>query len=106
MININIIKDLVDWINDNLEQPLSIKVVASKSGYSQWYLQRLFKSITGNSIATYIRTLRLNRAALELKQGRETITEIACKYQFESHQSFTRAFKKMFSVTPSDYRRK
>lgn len=104
MIQTSIIHDLVYWIESHLEEPLNVKRVASKSGYSQWHLQRLFKDITGDSLAYYIRKKRLQSAASELKQSKRSIAEIAYQYQFDSQQSFTRAFKKMFSTTPSDYR--
>ncbi|SQI36923.1 Right origin-binding protein [Leminorella richardii] len=104
MLQTTIIYDLAHWIENHLEEPLNVKRVASKAGYSQWHLQRLFKNTTGDSLATYIRKKRLQNAASELKQSRKTIADIAYKYQFDSQQSFTRAFKKMFDKTPSDYR--
>lgn len=104
MIQTSIINDLVHWIEGHLEEPLNVKRVASKAGYSQWHLQRLFKDTTGDSLALYIRKKRLQSAASELKQSKRTIADIAYQYQFDSQQSFTRAFKKMFSQTPSDYR--
>lgn len=105
MYHINFIKELVSWIQKNLEQPLSINIVASKSGYSPWHLQRLFKQHMGDSLATYIRRERLQNAALDLLSSSRSIADIACKYQFDSHQSFSRAFKKMYSVTPTHYRK-
>ncbi|GKX63953.1 helix-turn-helix domain-containing protein [Pragia fontium] len=104
MLQTTIIKELVNWIEGHLEEPLTVKRVATKSGYSQWHLQRLFKDTTGDSLAYYIRKKRLQNAASELKQSKRTIADIAYQYQFDSQQSFTRAFKKMFSTTPSDYR--
>lgn len=101
----NVINDLVDWIQDNLEQPLQIKTVASKAGYSQWHLQRMFKATVGESLASHIRMARLTKAASELRDSRITIAKLSLKYQFESQQSFCRAFKRMFAVTPSGYRK-
>lgn len=105
MYHVNFIKELINWIQKNLEQPLSINIVASKSGYSPWHLQRLFKQQTGDSLAKYIRKERLQNAAGELISTSRSIADIACQYQFDSHQSFSRAFKKMFSMTPTTYRK-
>ena len=105
MYHINFINELVCWIKKNLEQPLSIEIVASKSGYSPWHLQRLFKEQMGDSLAKYIRKARLQSAAHDLVSTHRSIADIACQYQFDSHQSFSRAFKKMFSVTPTSYRK-
>lgn len=76
-----------------------------EAGYTKWYFQRLFKKVTGVTLASYIRARRLTKAAVELRLTKKTILEIALKYQFDSQQSFTRRFKYIFKVTPSYYRR-
>ena len=40
-----IIQDLIAWIDEHIDQPLNIDVVAKKSGYSKWYLQRMFRMV-------------------------------------------------------------
>lgn len=104
MYRTTIINELVYWIEEHLEEPLSLSRVALKAGYSQWHLQRVFREVMGDSVANYIRKKRLQEAAFELKQSERTIADIAYQYQFDSHQSFTRAFKKVYSKTPSIYR--
>ncbi|AQV18071.1 transposase (plasmid) [Escherichia coli] len=89
----------------NLDQSLLLDDVANKAGYTKWYFQRLFKKVTGVTLASYIRARRLTKAAVELRLTKKTILEIALKYQFDSQQSFTRRFKYIFKVTPSYYRR-
>lgn len=100
-----IIIELIQWIEDNLEKPLSIDIVAQKSGYSKWHLQRMFKQMTNQVLATYIRLRRLTHCAISLKLTSRPILEIAMRYQFDSQQTFTRTFKKQFGVTPAQYRR-
>lgn len=101
----NIISDLINWIEKNLEQPLSIDNVAEKSGYSKWHLQRMFKKVTGQILGTYIRHRRLTHAALALRLTGKPILDIAMQYRFDSQQTFTRSFKKEFNITPATYRR-
>lgn len=105
MNQINIISDLIKWIEKNLEQPLSIDNVAKKSGYSKWHLQRMFKEVSGQVLGTYIRHRRLTHAALALRMTSKPILDIAMQYRFDSQQTFTRSFKKQFSLTPASYRR-
>ncbi|NZC50379.1 helix-turn-helix domain-containing protein [Escherichia coli] len=88
-----------------IDQSLLLDDVANKAGYTKWYFQRLFKKVTGVTLASYIRARRLTKAAVELRLTKKTILEIALKYQFDSQQSFTRRFKYIFKVTPSYYRR-
>ncbi|WP_416414213.1 helix-turn-helix domain-containing protein [Pantoea sp. App145] len=96
---------LLVWIENNLTTPLSIDHIAYKSGYSKWHLQRMFKEITGQSVGTYVRGRRLSRSAIALRLTSRSILDISAVYQFESQQSFTRAFKKQFRETPSRYRK-
>ncbi|HEM8185122.1 TPA: helix-turn-helix domain-containing protein [Providencia stuartii] len=100
-----VIKDVLLWIEHNLDQSLLLDDVANKAGYTKWYFQRLFKKVIGVTLASYIRARRLTKAAVELRLTKKTILEIALKYQFDSQQSFTRRFKYIFKVTPSYYRR-
>ena len=62
-----VIKDVLLWIEHNLDQSLLLDDVANKAGYTKWYFQRLFKKVTGVTLASYIRARRLTKAAVELK---------------------------------------
>lgn len=105
MENRDFIYDLIEWLEKNLERKkLNLKEVAHKSGYSLWYLQRLFHNTTGKTLGGYIRSRRLTKAALALRFSQHLIVDIALMYQFDSQQSFTRAFKKQFLLPPSKYR--
>ena len=101
----NIIRDLLYWIDTHLDQPLFLNNVAAKAGYSKWHLQRMFKNITQQAIGSYIRARRLSRAAVALRLTSRPILDIALQYRFDSQQTFTRAFKKQFGITPALYRR-
>ncbi|NMP29258.1 helix-turn-helix domain-containing protein [Rahnella sp. SAP-1] len=101
----SIVSELLDWIEHNLDQSLTLETIAAKSGYSKWHLQRLFKSYTGHTLGTYTRQRRLTMAATELRMSQNSVLRIADKYQFDSQQTFTRTFKKQFKTTPAVYRR-
>ena len=100
-----IIRDLLSWLEGHLDQPLSLDNVAAKAGYSKWHLQRMFKDVTGQAIGAYIRARRLSKSAVALRLTARPILDIALQYRFDSQQTFTRAFKKQFSLTPALYRR-
>lgn len=99
-----IIYEIIDWIEGNIHQPLSIDEVSRKSGYTKWHLQRLFKHYSGYNLAEYIRARRLSVAALELRLCHKRVFDIALAYGFDSLQSFSRAFKQRFGISPSQYR--
>jgi AraC-type DNA-binding domain-containing proteins len=99
-----IIHSILDWIEDNLESPLSLEKVSRRSGYSKWHLQRMFKKETGVSLGKYIRSRKLTVIAQKLKESNEPVQYLAERYGFESQQTLTRMFKKYFDVPPHKFR--
>lgn len=89
----------------HIHEKLCVEVVAARSGYSKFHLQRVFKSVTGQGVAEYIRDKRLEGACDDLKNCRLTIMDISFKYGYESQQLFSRIFKKKFDIPPSKYRK-
>jgi len=86
-------------------EAIDLDDVAAKSGYSKWHLQRIFKCVTGQKLGSYIRARKLSQASIFLQLTSRPIIDIALQYHFDSQQSFTRAFRKQFSVTPDRHRR-
>ncbi len=103
--NSNIIRDLVAWVECHLEDNLQLDDIAEKSGYSKWHLQRVFKEETNTTLGNYVRYRRLSRVAIDLRLTNHSMIEIAEKYCFDSPQSFSRAFKNYFKISPGGYRR-
>ena len=77
MDRVNIIHDLLDWIETHLDQPLLLDNVAAKSGYSKWHLQRMFRSTTGHALGSYIRE-SLSQAAQALRSSPRPIRISPC----------------------------
>lgn len=101
----NIVHELVYWIEANLEGDLSLDNISKRVGYSKWHLQRVFKKSTGTALGEYCRRRRLSKTALLLRLTKKDIYEIAMQYGFDSQQTFTRAFRQNFKLTPHAYRR-
>ncbi|WP_067704445.1 MULTISPECIES: superoxide response transcriptional regulator SoxS [unclassified Erwinia] len=100
----NIIHTLTDWIENNLDKTLSIDDVAAKSGYSKWHLQRMFRAVTKQTLGGYIRERRLTLAAEALRKTQRPVFDIAMQYGYDSQQTFSRVFRRQFSLTPTAYR--
>lgn len=100
------IEAVLSYIHQNLESPLTVEELAQRFGWSRWQLQRVFTAQTGQSVAHYVRELRLSRAAEALVGSRHRQIDIALSCGFESEISFNRAFKQVFGCTPGAYRRR
>ncbi|MBP1157386.1 MULTISPECIES: helix-turn-helix transcriptional regulator [unclassified Paenibacillus] len=82
---------------------LYLETIAQYTAISKYHFHRLFHSNVGMTLTSYIRRRRLSNAASELITTERRILEIALDYQFESQEAFTRAFKKLFHMTPGQY---
>lgn len=96
------IEKCIDFIEEHIKENINIEEVAAQSGYSLYHFCRVFNLYKGISIMEYIRGRRLSLAAIELFKGRK-ITEIALDYGFETPSGFTKAFRKSFGYSPTQY---
>jgi len=99
-------QQLMLWIEDNIEQKLILETVARRAGYSQWHLQRLFRSYTGVALGTYIRERKLTASVIALLNSNTPLMDIAIKYGFDSQQTYCRTFRRTFDLPPGAFRRK
>ena len=95
----------IDFIEEQLDVDLETAEVARRAGLSNWHFQRIFKALTNETLKTYIRSRRLSVALEMLLATEQRIIEIALAAGFQSQESFTRAFKLAFGVTPATYRK-
>lgn len=95
------IQNAVQYIEDNLTEELNIGDIAAKAYVSSFHFQRIFSALCGFTVGEYIRSRRLSAAAQELSRSDVKVIDIALKYGYESHDSFTRAFTKFHGVSPS-----
>ena len=103
-ISAQVIDTIVEWIDDNLHQPLRIDDIARHAGYSKWHLQRLFlHSTKGRAWGRYIRERKLLLAARDLRDTDQRVYDICLKYGFDSQQTFTRVFTRTFNQPPGAY---
>lgn len=95
------IQSAIAYIEDNLTEELKIENIAAKAYVSPFHFQRVFGVLCGFTVGEYIRNRRLTLAAQELSRSDEKIIEVALKYGYDSHDSFTRAFTRFHGVSPS-----
>lgn len=98
------IRKSIDYMEKHLEENISAQDVADQVFMSSFFFQKGFSLMTGYGIGEYIRNRRLYKAALDLKQSKEKVIDIAFRYCYETPESFTKAFSRFHGSTPSQVR--
>jgi len=105
MENNELIFNAVQFAKQNAtDNEISVEEVAGNAGFSIDYFNRIFLAHTGFTVMAYINYIRLKQGAFLLRTTDKTILEIALEIGYDSHEGFTKAFKKRYGVTPSEYR--
>lgn len=97
------VQRMQDYIEENLENTITMANLAEVSLFSPWHSYRLFKDFTGLTPAEYVRRLRLSRSAVRLKKERCRVIDAALDMGFGSADGYTRAFMREFGCTPKEY---
>ncbi len=99
------VEQAAELIASRLDDPPRLEEIAGRFGFSASYFQRLFVRHLSESPDQYARRLRLERAKFLLRDPRRSVTDAAFDSFYEAHESFTRAFRAHFGMSPSDYRK-
>lgn len=98
------INKVVAYINNHLDETLDLKTLANEAALSDFHFHRIFKALKGEAIGGYITRLRLEATARLLRYTALTIEEIAFNIGYETPASLSKAFKKQYGISPTEYR--
>ncbi len=90
----------IRYIETNLKEKINVSLIAGSVGYSEYHFSRLFHEAMGCSVMEYVRKRRIYRASEDIIDGKKII-DAAYEYGWQSHNSFTRAFKAEYGFPPS-----
>lgn len=94
-----------DYISAHLDHELNVEHLSQIAYFSKYHFHRQFQVFTGVNVGKYIQLMRLKRASYRLVfHPSERVTDIALDAGFENSESFSRAFKKAFNHTPTQFR--
>ncbi len=98
------IQKTLNFIETNISEEIDIEQLAKESALSLFYYQRLFSRLVKKPVREYIKLRRLACACELLANKQHRILDIALDCGFRSHETFTRAFKEAYKMTPEEYR--
>ncbi len=99
------VQTIMTYINKHYDEPLTIEMIAREASLSVSECCRLFKRVTGDTIFSYLQSLRLSRATELLEEDTLSISQIAYDTGFCSASYFIEVFKKRMGQTPLQYRK-
>ncbi len=106
MNQIRIIQQSIEYIEARLGEELTLAEVAKAMFYSEYHFHRTFLYFVGDTMTSYVRKRRLSQAAELLAHSDMKVLDIALHCGFSSHEAFTRAFRKMYGILPTECRRR
>jgi AraC family transcriptional regulator len=98
--------DAIDFIERNLKENVTVADVADAVSYSVYHFCRTFNKLTHHTPYDYLMRRRLSESAQELLDSDKKIIDVAFDYQFNSPETYSRAFKRMFGVQPQQWRKR
>ncbi len=101
-IHTKLISEVIDWIEDNLTETITLSELSKKAGLNEKYFCKIFKNATGKTPIEYINSLKINLACNLLSDGK-TVTEAAFASGFSDLSYFSKVFKKYKSHPPKTW---
>ena len=99
------ISKLIDWIDENCSERITLDDLSRISGISKKYLCTIFKKYTSKTPINYINEIRIENACYEMTVNGKSVTEAAYGNGFDDLSYFSKLFKEHKGVSPGKYRK-
>lgn len=100
----HIVKEIKEYVDTQLYSNIGINAVCRQIGYGKSYLCKLFKEQTGNTIARFVTERKIDAAKRMIREGNLNFTQISDALAFDNPQYFSRVFKRITDMTPSEFK--
>jgi AraC family transcriptional regulator len=104
MADVAVIARAIDYVEAHLQEDISVADMAAAVSYSLFHFSRMFNQATHQTPYDYLIRRRLTESAHALVQTDAKIIDVAFDYQFNSPETFSRAFKRLFGIQPRQWR--
>jgi AraC-type DNA-binding domain-containing proteins len=99
----DVIKRIINYMQDNLSENLTIDAICRFSSMGRTHLKNIFKEKTGMSVVEYFKSQKIDYAKKLIREGEYNITEISENLGYSTIHSFSRHFKNVSGMSPSEY---
>ncbi len=100
------ISSIIIFIENRIKERIDYVDLERATGFSIAHIREIFVMRTGMSLSKYILTRKISNAVYEILYNHQSIIQIALKYGFTNHDTFTRAFKRITGLTPSEFKKR
>lgn len=97
---------VIVFVENRIQEKIDYSELEIATGFSLAHIRDVFVKETGISLSRYILNRKIANASFEILYNRQNIFDIALKYGFSNHDTFTRAFKRVTGLTPIEFRKK
>ncbi len=97
--------EVLGFIKDHLDQPITLEMLSSRCGYNPSYFSRLFKHYTGQTLTDYLAACRMERACRLLRETDHSVESIIALVGFSNRTKFFKEFALAMGMTPLAYRK-
>ncbi|QOR36542.1 helix-turn-helix transcriptional regulator [Clostridium sp. 'deep sea'] len=94
------------YIEARVKSTIDYEHMEKTTGFSYRHIREIFKENTGKSLSKYILERKIANAAFDISISDKKLTDIAFEYKFNSYDTFTRSFKRITDVSPSQFKKK
>ena len=101
----HLVSQMLHIIEDKVYDRISVEEICSELNYSRAYLSKIFKTSSGFTILEYILMLKIKEAKKLIREGKYNFTQISDLLVFDNPHYFSRVFKRIANMTPTDYKK-
>lgn len=101
----SIVLNIIDYLDDNLAEEITIDGIAGKFHFNRFYLMKMFKKVTGITILEYVNRKKIKSSLDAIVNSDDKILKIALNHGFNSQEYYSEMFTKVLGISPSEFRK-